>query len=49
MSGQDAAEPRRLVLLRHAKAEHHGGLSDEMRTLSPAGRRQAYRVGSMLA
>lgn len=40
---------RRLVLLRHAQAEHHGGLSDEMRTLHPSGRRQAAHVGHHLA
>jgi phosphohistidine phosphatase len=43
------SEPRRLVLLRHAKAEHHGGVSDEMRTLSPSGRKQAALVGSLMA
>ncbi len=40
---------RRLVLLRHAKAEHHGGVSDQMRTLHPTGRRQAAGVGHGLA
>ena len=49
MSRPTAGEARRLVLLRHAKAEHHGGVSDEMRTLTPAGRRQAAHVGSLLA
>jgi phosphohistidine phosphatase len=42
-------EPRRLVLLRHAKAEHHGGVTDELRTLSPNGRRQAALVGALMA
>lgn len=36
---------RRLVLLRHARAEHHGGISDELRPLNPTGRRQAVEVG----
>jgi phosphohistidine phosphatase len=49
VSGETAGEQRRLVLLRHAKAEHHGGVSDEMRTLTPAGRRQAAHVGALLA
>lgn len=40
---------RRLVLLRHAKAEHHGGVSDELRALNPTGRRQATHVGHAFA
>ncbi len=49
MTERGGSEPRRLILLRHAKAEHHGGVSDEMRTLSPSGRRQAALVGSLMA
>ncbi len=40
---------RTLVLLRHAKAEHHARVSDEMRALTPGGRRQAHGVGDALA
>ena len=40
--------PRRLVLLRHAKAEY-SGFPDSNRVLSPAGRRQAAEVGISLA
>ena len=40
---------RRLVLLRHAKAEPAGeGTPDEVRPLALAGRRQAGRVGAVL-
>ncbi|MFC4556448.1 SixA phosphatase family protein [Georgenia faecalis] len=39
---------RRLVLLRHAAAEHEGDLGDAMRPLSAAGRRQAGAVGPLL-
>lgn len=49
MSADPEDDPRRLVLLRHAKAEHHGGVPDEMRALNPTGRRQAVEVGSRLA
>lgn len=44
-----ADRDRTLVLLRHARAEHHGGVTDEMRALNPAGRRQAVHVGHALA
>lgn len=40
--------PRTLILLRHAKATHHGGLSDEERALTSTGRRQARDVGHAL-
>ncbi|MGV8978758.1 MAG: SixA phosphatase family protein [Cellulomonas sp.] len=40
--------PRRLVLLRHAKAEHGGDLADHLRPLSLVGRRQASGVGASL-
>jgi len=40
--------PRRLVLLRHAKAEHGGDIADHLRPLSLVGRRQAAGVGSTL-
>ncbi|GEL93384.1 SixA phosphatase family protein [Cellulomonas composti] len=42
-------EPRRLVLLRHAKAEHPDGVSDHSRPLALQGRRQSARVGTALA
>ena len=48
MTAPEDRGPRRLVLLRHAKAEHHARVSDEQRTLTPAGRRQAGEVGSLL-
>ena len=41
--------PRRLLLLRHAKAEHAERLADIQRPLALAGRRQAGRVGAALA
>jgi len=46
-----AARPggRRLVLLRHAKAEQPGGVVDELRPLSLVGRRQCTAVGARLA
>lgn len=44
-----AGPTRTLVLLRHAKAEHHGYHADEQRTLTTTGRRQAIEVGSSLA
>ncbi|QTE30740.1 SixA phosphatase family protein [Pengzhenrongella sicca] len=40
---------RRLVLLRHAKAESGGREADELRPLALAGRRQSTRVGASLA
>ncbi|HEX5332700.1 MAG TPA: histidine phosphatase family protein [Cellulomonas sp.] len=40
--------PRRLVLLRHAKAEHGGEIADQLRPLSLVGRRQAAGVGATL-
>lgn len=40
---------RRLVLLRHAKAEPHGGVADELRPLAVLGRRQSGDVGVRLA
>ncbi|AEE45848.1 SixA phosphatase family protein [Cellulomonas fimi] len=40
---------RRLLLLRHAKAEHPEGLPDHQRPLSLVGRRQSGRVGTQLA
>ncbi len=39
----------RLVLLRHAKAEAHGGVADELRPLALLGRRQSSDVGARLA
>jgi len=39
---------RRLVLLRHAKAEHPAGLPDHSRPLALAGRRQAPLVGAAM-
>lgn len=39
---------RRLVLLRHAKAEPAGGIRDELRPLSLVGRRQSGDVGARL-
>lgn len=43
------ARRRRLVLLRHAKAEHGGTGPDQLRTLAMAGRRQCADVGLRLA
>ncbi|RYV50540.1 SixA phosphatase family protein [Pengzhenrongella frigida] len=40
--------PRRLVLLRHAKAEPGGREADALRSLALAGRRQCLRVGGAL-
>lgn len=40
--------PRRLVLLRHAKAEPGGALADELRPLSMEGRRQCAEVAAQL-
>ncbi|MDM7830958.1 SixA phosphatase family protein [Cellulomonas edaphi] len=40
---------RRLVLLRHAKAEHPAGVEDHERALALPGRRQAGRVGTAMA
>ncbi|WP_019137350.1 SixA phosphatase family protein [Cellulomonas massiliensis] len=40
---------RRLILLRHAKAEHPHGMADHARPLALAGRRQAATVGRALA
>ncbi len=39
---------RRLLLLRHAKAEPHGTVPDELRRLDPRGRHQATSVGTGL-
>lgn len=39
---------RRLILLRHAKAEH-GDMADHLRPLTIAGRRQALAVGAAMA
>lgn len=47
IAGKDRT--RRLVLLRHAKAEDAGRDVDELRPLALAGRRQALRVGTALA
>jgi phosphohistidine phosphatase len=44
----DLACPRRLVLLRHAKAEPAGELDDLLRPLALVGRRQAGAVGASL-
>ncbi len=44
-----ANETRRLVLMRHAKAEPAGSVSDEMRPLALNGRRQANAAGRLLA
>lgn len=41
--------PRRLVLLRHAKAEAAGSVVDELRPLALNGRRQCGEVGARLA
>jgi len=41
--------PRRLLLLRHAKAEHPDLLPDVQRPLSLVGRRQSTQVGTALA
>ncbi|MBO9556120.1 histidine phosphatase family protein [Cellulomonas sp.] len=41
-------DPRRLLLLRHAKAEHPERISDHQRPLSLVGRRQSPRVGTAL-
>lgn len=38
--------PHRLVLLRHAKAEHSASLEDHLRPLALTGRRQASEVGT---
>ncbi|MFD2839439.1 SixA phosphatase family protein [Populibacterium corticicola] len=43
-----ANETRRLVLMRHAKAEPAGSVSDEMRPLALNGRRQANAAGPLL-
>lgn len=40
---------RRLVVLRHAKAEHAAGLPDVERALTDRGRNQARAVGGLLA
>lgn len=40
--------PHRLVLLRHAKAEPHGGVADALRPLAVHGRRQCTEVGTRL-
>jgi len=40
---------RRLILLRHAKAEHPHGMADHVRPLALAGRRQSANVGRALA
>ena len=42
------SEPRRLVLLRHAKAEHGAGMPDTLRPLALQGRRQCTDLGSRL-
>jgi len=42
------AGPRRLLLLRHAKDEHAGEITDHLRPLSLVGRRQAAAVGATL-
>ncbi len=43
------SEPRRLVLLRHAKAEHGGAMPDTLRPLALQGRRQCADLGVRLA
>ena len=40
---------RRLVLLRHAQAEHTRGVADELRPLTLVGRRQCLDIGARLA
>ncbi len=40
---------RRLVLLRHAKAEHAGSVADQLRPLAMLGRHQCSDVGQQLA
>ncbi|PVU81249.1 phosphohistidine phosphatase (plasmid) [Cellulomonas sp. WB94] len=45
---EDLSASRRIVLLRHAKAEHGGDLADHLRPLSLVGRRQATGVGATL-
>ncbi len=47
--GAERPGGRRLVLLRHAKAEAAGGVADELRPLSLTGRRQCVDVGAHLA
>lgn len=37
-----------LIVLRHAKSEHPGGVSDHQRRLNPRGLRDASRVGEVL-
>ncbi|WP_146927017.1 SixA phosphatase family protein [Cellulomonas xylanilytica] len=44
-----ATGPRRLLLLRHAKAEHPDVIPDIQRPLSLVGRKQSGRVGAALA
>jgi len=44
----EQARPRRLLLLRHAKAESPGALADELRPLSLDGRRQCADVAGRL-
>ena len=44
-----AAGPRRLVLVRHAKAVSDSGGSDRARELTDSGRKDAARVGSWLS
>jgi phosphohistidine phosphatase len=43
-----ASAIRRLVLLRHAKAEERNGSPDTLRTLALAGRKQAGRAGTAM-
>ncbi len=45
----DPVSTRRLVLLRHAKAEHPDGIPDHERPLALAGRRQCPLVGAAMA
>ncbi|MCL3861945.1 histidine phosphatase family protein [Actinotalea sp. K2] len=45
--GEGAGE-RRLILLRHAKAEPSGGVADELRPLALAGRSQCGSIGAGL-
>ena len=46
--GVDRPGVRRLVLLRHAQAEHPQGVVDQLRPLSLVGRRQCAHIGARL-
>ncbi|GIG20957.1 phosphoglycerate mutase [Cellulomonas chitinilytica] len=48
MTTDSPQDPRRLLLLRHAKSEHPERISDHQRPLSLVGRRQSPRVGAAM-